>query len=50
MVQATSSTGTAADVPVTPDGRIRYVPVPPRRPLAEYRVQAIEPTPRESDQ
>lgn len=47
MVQPTSSTGTTADVPVVPDGRVRYEPLPPERPLAEYRVPAIKPTPRE---
>ncbi|HEV8279805.1 MAG TPA: hypothetical protein VGQ26_29515 [Streptosporangiaceae bacterium] len=44
-----SSTGTTADVPVAPDARVRYVPLPPARPFVEYRVAAIEPSRREED-
>jgi hypothetical protein len=49
MVQPASSTGTTIDVPVIPDGRIRYEQLPPSRPHAEYRVPAVEPAPREGD-
>jgi hypothetical protein len=49
MVQQTSSTGTTLDVPVVPDPRVRYELLPPERPLTEYRVPAIKPTPREGD-
>jgi hypothetical protein len=49
MVQPTSGTGTVIDVPVMPDGRVRYEQLPPERPFAEYRVPAIKPTPREDD-
>jgi hypothetical protein len=47
MVQPTSGTGTTIDVPVVPDGRVRYEQLPPARPLEEYRVAAIAPTPRD---
>jgi hypothetical protein len=46
MVQPMSSTGTTADAPVMPDARIHYEQLPPERPIAEYRVPAIQPAPR----
>jgi hypothetical protein len=46
MVLPASSTGTTSDLPVTPDGRVRYEQLPPRRPAAEYRVKAVEPPSR----
>jgi hypothetical protein len=47
MVQPTSGTGTTIDVPVMPDARVRYEQLPPERPFTEYRIPAIQPTPRE---
>jgi hypothetical protein len=49
MVQQISTTGTALDVPVVPDARIRYEPLLPARPLSIYTVPAREPAAREDD-